>query len=265
MSFSPDRCAITLLGARRAPAPLRQPMAALAGPERPASIAEAAEAQAALFRLSEPGHPAGFKIAATSARMQTYIGLDGPAAGFMTREGLQASGSTLAFGRFLRPGVECEIAVLLARALPSGPCTQEQAAEAVGAVMAGIELVENRYEDLAGFGAAAMVADQMFHAAAVLGTPLTDWRGLDLGALEGVLSLNGTPVASGFGHELLGHPLRALAWLAGSAEAAAFGGLRAGQIVLLGSVCPPVWLEEPAEVEVRFPQLDPVSVSLVAS
>ncbi len=55
----------------------------------------------------------------------------------------------------------------------------------------------------------------------------------------------------------------ALAWLAGSAEAAAFGGLRAGQIVMLGSVCPPVWLDGPAEVEVRFSPLPPVTLDLV--
>ena len=62
--------------------------------------------------------------------------------------------------------------------------------------------------------------------------------------------------------DLLGHPLNALALLAGSPVATAFGGLRAGQVVMLGSVTPPVWLDAPAEVSVVFEGLPAVSVRL---
>ena len=44
---------------------------------------------------------------------------------------LLASGARLPFASYVRPGVECELAVHLARDLPAGPCTREQAA-AVG-------------------------------------------------------------------------------------------------------------------------------------
>ena len=64
----------------------------------------------------------------------------------------------------------------------------------------------------------------------------------------------------GFGRDLLGGPFDALAWLAGSAEVAAFGGLRAGQIVMLGSVCTPVWLDEPGRIESSFDDLGTVRV-----
>ena len=50
----------------------------------------------------------------------------------------------------------------------------------------------------------------------------------------------------GVGADLMGHPLNCLAWLAGSSVAAAFGGLQAGQVVMLGSVTPPIWLTGPA-------------------
>ena len=58
----------------------------------------------------------------------------------MPRESLQASGSTIAFAPWLRPGVECELAVHLA-AGPAAPlpCTPEQAADAVDRVMTAIE------------------------------------------------------------------------------------------------------------------------------
>jgi 2-keto-4-pentenoate hydratase len=63
------------------------------------------------------------------------------------------------------------------------------------------------------------------------------------------------------GADLLGHPLEALACLAGSPAAAAFGGLKAGQVVFLGSVTPPIWLNGPCEVTVAFDVLGRVTAS----
>ena len=261
VAFSAERAAAALMGARRMQT--RVPMAALAAGARPGTLAEGVAAQVALSELHGQSAPGGFKIGATARAMQAYLGLDGPAAGFMPRDNLHASGSTLAMAPFLRPGVECEIAVHLAHDLPPGPTTEAEAAGAVDLVMAGIEIVENRYADLVAFGTPSLVADQVFHAGAVLGAPLAAWRALDLGAMEGVIEIDGVVVGRGRGADLLGHPMRALAWLAGSAEAAAFGGLRAGQVVMLGSVTPPIWLAGPATVVVRFSALEPVTLTFV--
>ncbi len=258
--FSPERCAAALMGARRKP--MRAPMAPLAPGARPATLAEGVAGQAALAQLTDQAAPGGFKIGATTQQMQRYLGLDGPAAGFMPRDNLHASGSILDFSRFLRPGVECELAVHLARDLPPGPCTPEAAADAVDLLMTAIEVVENRYADLAEFGTPALIADQVFHAGAVLGEPFADWRSLDLETIIGELTLDGASAGTGRGADLLGHPMQALAWLAGSAEAAAFGGLRAGQIVMLGSVTPPFWLERPVDITVRFGPLEPARLTL---
>ena len=107
-------------------------------------------------------------------------------------------------------------------------------------------------------------ADQMFHAAAVLGAAgATDWRALDLVTLAGRITLDGAVAGEGVGGDLLGHPLASLAWLAAAPLAARFGGLRAGQVVMLGSVTPPVWLAGPGAVTVAFPPLPAVTVRFV--
>ncbi|MCB4821178.1 2-keto-4-pentenoate hydratase [Roseicella aerolata] len=196
--------------------------------------------------------PFGFKIGATTRQMQDYLGLSGPAAGFVPKESLRPDGAELRFADFLNPGVECEIAVRLGRDLPAGPTTREQAAEAVAEVFPAIEIVEKRYGDLALLGTPTLIADQVFHAAGVLGAAARDWRTLDLGAAKGSFHVGGRVVGSGHGRDLLGHPLEALAWLAGSGAARAFGGLKAGQVVWLGSVTPPIWLEGPCEVVAEF-------------
>lgn len=211
--------------------------------------------------------PAGFKIGATTKQMQDYLGLAGPAAGFVLRSSVNASGTTFRRADFLNPGVECEIGVRLGRDLPFGPCTREQAAAAVAEVFPAIEIVERRYGDLAALGTPTLIADQVFHAGGVLGAPVADWRALDLGAARGEFRIGGRVVGAGHGRDLLGHPLAALAWLAGSGAAEVFGGLRAGQVVWLGSVTPPIWLEGvlegPGEVEADFDLLGKACLGFV--
>jgi 2-keto-4-pentenoate hydratase len=196
--------------------------------------------------------------------MQEYLGLSGPAAGFMAIGDLHRSGASVHFADHIRPGVECELAVRLASGLPPGPCTPKQAAAAVGDLFAAIEIVDNRYGELLELGVPTLIADQVFHAAAVLGEPPTqDWHSLDIGTLRGRLIVDGDQRDEGVGADLMGHPMNCLAWLAGSSVAAAFGGLKAGQVVMLGSVTPPVWLTGPASVTVDFSPLPPVQVRFV--
>jgi 2-keto-4-pentenoate hydratase len=256
-SYQPEQAAAALQEGRRG----RGQIAPLPAGIAPQTEAEGAAVQYALAQRGGAAKPGGFKIGATARRMQEYLGLSGPAAGFMAAGNLHRSGATVRFGDFLRPGVECELAVRLARNLPPGPWTPEQAADAVGDLMAGIEIVENRYGELRELGTPTLIADQVFHAAAVLGEPgMQDWHSLDLGTLRGRLVVDGHQRDEGFGADLMGHPMNCLAWLAGSSVAAAFGGLRAGQVIMLGSVTPPIWLTGPASVAVEFAPLPPVQV-----
>ncbi|HET8997714.1 MAG TPA: hypothetical protein VFN42_13685, partial [Acetobacteraceae bacterium] len=130
-------------------------------------------------------------------------------------------------------------------------------------IVAAIEIVENRYGDLVELGTPTLIADQVYHAAAVVGDAGTqDWRNLDLLTLPGRIVVDGHIRDQGVGADLMGHPLNSLAWLAGSPVAAAFGGLRAGQVIMLGSVTPPVWLTGPATITVEFAPLPPVQLRL---
>ncbi len=230
----------------------------------PRDEAEAIAVQHALARHVGITQPPGFKIGATGSRMQAYLGLSGPAAGFMVTASIHTSGASLRFADNIRPGLECELAVRLARDLPPGPCTQEQAMAAVGELTAGIELVDNRYGAIDTLHMPTLLADQVFHSAAILGAPApVTWRNWDLATIAGRILVDGLERDTGMGGELLGHPMRGLAWLASSALAAAFGGLKAGQVVMLGSVTPPIWLEGPAHARVEFAGLPAVEFSLV--
>ena len=201
------------------------------------------------------------KLGATTKQMQNILGLTGPAGGFVPKEGLRATPASFRFADFLNPGVECEVGLRIGQDLPHGAHTRESVAAAVAEVFPAIEIVEKRYGDLAELGTPTLIADQVFHAAGVLGAPVADWRGVDLGATRGRMTVAGTVRGEGVGADLLGHPLEALAWLAGSDCAREFGGLKAGQVVFLGSVTPPIWLDGPCDVLVEFDSLGKVQVN----
>lgn len=254
MAFDPLAAAAVLHRARR------DRGLVLPFPGAPSTVAEGASAQVALAGLVGASVPAGFKIGATGQRMQSYLGLSGPAAGFMEAGNVYRGAADLRFASFIRPGVECEVAVRLSRDLPPGAYGMEDVADAVAEVIAGVEIVENRYDDLVSLGTPTLIADQVYHSAAVAGEAGADWRGLDVGALRGRISVDGVVRDQGVSSDLMGHPFACLAWLASSEVAAAFGGLKAGQTVMLGSVTPPVWLETPGAVVVAFDGLPAVRV-----
>jgi 2-keto-4-pentenoate hydratase len=230
-----------LLAAREGRAPLAIPEAA-----KPRDLAAGYAAQRALAERLGAEPPAGFKVGATGAAMRAYLGISEPIAGFVEARNLRRD---FRFADYMRPGVECEIALRLATDLP-GACSRAEAAAAVGAAMAAIEVVDQRYADYAALGLPMLAADQMFQAGGALGPEVA--LPADLAALSGRIEVDGALRGEGLGAELLGDPLEVLRWLAGSACAAAFGGLRAGQVVFLGSVCPPVWLDGPCRVRAAF-------------
>jgi 2-keto-4-pentenoate hydratase len=242
----------------------RRPVLPLPAELAPQTEAEGAAAQLALAQLVGAVPCAGFKIGATGKRMQEYLGLNGPAAGFMQAATVFRADGQVRFADCIKPGVECEVAVRLAHDLLPGAHTPETVAAAVGEFVAGIEIVENRYDDLKTLGTPTLIADQVYHVAAVLGLQGgVDWRALPIAALRGRILIDGVERDAGITSDLMGHPFACLAWLASSPVAAAFGGLQAGQCVMLGSVTTPIWLDGPAEVTVKFEGLPAVTARVV--
>jgi len=259
VSYDPEPAAAALRETRLA----RRLVLPLPASIAPSTEADGAAAQLALARLAGAVPCAGFKIGATGKRMQEYLGLSGPAAGFMEAANVFRGDGAVRFSDCIKPGVECEVAVRLARDLPPGSYTRETVVGAVGEFVAGIEIVENRYDDLKLLGTPTLIADQVYHVGAVVGVQGgVDWRTLPIDGLHGRILIDGVERDAGVTSDLMGHPFTCLAFLASSSVAAAFGGLRTGQFVMLGSVTPPVWLDGPAEVRVEFEGLQAVTARL---
>lgn len=206
------------------------------------------------------GRVGGYKIGCTTAVMQEIVGVPDPVFGGVLDSNVHHDCATFAFKDFQHVGIECEVAVRLCADLPAsgGPYGREQVEAAIGACMAAIEVVDNRYGDFLEIPSPVLIADDFFQSACVLGAEVTDWRGLDLAASEGRVYINGSQQGSGLGAEVLGHPLQAVLWIAN--RMAALGrGLKAGEFILTGSLTPVQWLQSaPAEAVISIDGLGDV-------
>ena len=128
--------------------------------------------------------------------------------------------------------------------------------------MAGMEIVDDRYVDYKSLDTPTLIADDFFDAGCVIGSPVTEWRRLDLTALTGKTLINGVEVGSGSGADVMGHPFRALAWLANS-MARRGRSLHAGEFVFTGSVVETKWLNKGDRVTMQIDRLGTVEAIFV--
>jgi 2-keto-4-pentenoate hydratase len=175
----------------------------------------------------------GYKVGFTTAALQERHGLTEPVLGFMLGSGVYGSGDAVPLSRFIAIGVEVEVAFLLKSDLAGPGVTIASALLAVEGAMPSFELIDFR---LSGTPRGPdVVADGVYTNAIVLGRPLTPVTGIEL-ALEGVVfEQDGQIVATQTAAEVLGNPLVSLAWAANTLGRMGRG-LRAGEVVLTGSI-----------------------------
>src|ERR1700761_897596 len=134
-----------------------QPLSALTADMMPADEAAGYRIQRAVHDLLLPqaGALVGYKIGCTSAVMQQYLNISHPCGGGVFAKGVHDSGVSLKAKDFVRVGVECEIAVRLARDLlpTEEPFTAEWVGEAIDAYYPAIEIVDDRYVNWETMGA----------------------------------------------------------------------------------------------------------------
>ena len=85
-----------------------------------------------------------------------------------------------------------------------------------------------------------------------------DWHGIDLENSRGAMTINGEPEGEGYGRDVLGHPLDALAWLANTL-AGRGKELKAGMLVMTGSIVSTKFLNpgDEAVIHIRGPGRHP--------
>jgi 2-keto-4-pentenoate hydratase len=176
----------------------------------------------------------GYKAGLTSAPMQKMFGVDTPDFGPILASTVRGDGVIISCDAFIAPKVEAEIVFRLATPLEGPGVTVNQAREAIGEVIAGLEIVDSRIEDWR-FGLADTIADLASNGAAVLGRPVAPSADLDYRLVGVAFSNNGELVATGAGAAALGDPVAVVAWLANVLGERGTT-LDAGQLIMTGAL-----------------------------
>jgi len=228
-----------------------------------ASVADAYAVQCDYVRLqmqARSADAAGYKIGLTSKRMQDMCGIDSPIAGVVLSDRVHASGAVLSAPSYGRMGVEFEIAVRLKRDFtPEAIPSLNEVAAAVDAVCPAVEIVDDRRADYRALDVLSLIADNSWNAGIVLGEFVRAWP--DLASIEGLVSLDGNALDRGSGGDVLGHPFHPVAWLANHL-APQGSGLRAGDIVMTGSIVTTKFPDRPASYRFDVKGLGSVDVTV---
>jgi 2-keto-4-pentenoate hydratase len=235
----------------------------LGPPEAPAAISDAYDIQDKYVALlgREHGGAVGYKVGLTSATMQAFCGIDHPIAGVVLARRVYRSGASVRRSDFGRLGLEFEIAVRLKSDVPvtSMPCTTEMIRPHIDGVGAAIELVDDRSADYANLDVLSLVADNSWNAGIVLSEFATTWP--DLESVLGRATKDRVAIGQGHGRDILGHPFNSVAWLA--TQLASRGvGLKAGQVVMTGSVMKTVFPDADANYRFDLEQIGFVEVQV---
>jgi 2-keto-4-pentenoate hydratase len=240
-----------------------QQFKAFGPPDAPAAISDAYDIQDRYVALlqREHGGPVGYKVGLTSAAMQAFCGITHPIAGVVLKSRMRRSGATVRRSDFGRLGLEFEIAVRLKSDVPatSVPLGTEAIRPHIEGVCAAIELVDDRSADYAGLDVLSLVADNSWNAGIVLSEFVTAWP--DLESVLGRATKDSVAIGEGHGRDILGHPFNSVAWLATQLASRGIG-LKAGQIVMTGSVMKTIFPAEDATYRFDLTPIGSVEVRL---
>ena len=236
----------------------------VAGLLAPVSEADSYKIQFAVHdKLAAQGDKqAGWKIALTLPVQYEPLKLSGPVFAGIYQSGLRQSGAVFDKGHPLKPGIEPELVVRIGKdAGPGGKHTADSIRAHIANVYCGMELVDNRYADVTKMSGPARIADNVLQAALVTGTEIKDWQKLDFPNLKGRSLLDGKELASGPGSAVMGAMPISLAWLANKLNEHGKM-LKAGDLVLTGSVHPPAFLPGAGVARTEFEGLGGTEITL---
>jgi 2-keto-4-pentenoate hydratase len=214
-------------------------------------------------RFAAEGDPiVGWKVALTLPVQYEPLKLSGPVFAGIYKSGLRQSGAVFAAGWPIKPGIEPELVARISKDAPAGTTyTADSIRAHVANLYCGMEVVDNRYADVARMSGPARIADNVLQAALVTGTEIKDWQKLDFPNLKGRSLLDGRELAKGPGSAVMGAMPISLAWLANTLNKHGKM-LKAGDMILTGSVHPPAFLPGTGVARTEFEGLGGTEITI---
>jgi 2-keto-4-pentenoate hydratase len=210
--------------------------------------------------LLDAGHnPLGWKLAFGGPAALERLRINAPLVGFLMESAIVPSGSTLSLLNWKKPAAEPEITVHLGKDLPAG-ADRDATKAAIAGLGPAIELadVDHPSDDVEG-----TLACDIYQRHIILGRSDPARAGGLLDGLAARVLRNGAELANFTDpvalQNLTGELLDIVRHTANLL--AVFGEtLQAGQIIIAGSITPPIWIEPGEEIVFHLAPVDTISI-----
>ncbi|MEM0030962.1 MAG: fumarylacetoacetate hydrolase family protein [Candidatus Geothermarchaeota archaeon] len=203
----------------------------------------------------------GKKIGLTSKSMQKLFGVNEPDYGHLTDTMYVDDHGFMRLSELIQPRIEAEIAFILKDNLKGPGVTVVDVLRAVEGVVPALEVIDSRIKNWK-IKIQDTIADNASAAKFVIGNKISKITDTDLRTVGMIFEVNGDIVATASGAAVLGNPLIAIAWLANKlAQYNTY--LKAGEIILSGSLIAAVEIRPGDYVRATFDRLGDVSVKFV--
>jgi 2-keto-4-pentenoate hydratase len=204
--------------------------------------------------------PLGWKLAFGGPAALERLQINAPLVGFLMADAVVPSGSTISFAGWKKPAAEPELAVYLGKDLASGDDRQATMG-AIAGLGAAIELadVDHPSDDVEG-----TLARNIYQRHVVLGGCDANYAGGSLSGLNARVFRNGAEMANTSEFEALTGELIAIVGHVANLLAHFGESLRAGQIIIAGSITPPIWVEAGESIGFQLEPQQPIFVNFAA-
>ena len=195
----------------------------------------------------------GWKLAFGAPASLARFGLSGPVIGFLTDATVHPSGSTVSCSGWAGPVAEPELAAYFDRDVDD----PGQASDSIGGIGPAIELA-NVDPPPADIG--EVIAGNIYHRAVLFGDPDDRIAGFDVRGLRGTVEHDGETVGELDDLEGLTGRIEFIVAHAAGLLHAAGETFRRGDVVILGSVTPPLGIRPGQEIRFTLGAMKPVIV-----
>jgi 2-keto-4-pentenoate hydratase len=211
-------------------------------------------------RLGAGEKPLGWKVGFGSPAAMHKLAIQAPLTGFLTDKALVVTGATISLAGWSKPAAEPEIAVHMGRDLPAG-AGRDTVRAAIAGLGPAIELadVDRPPDDVE-----RILAGNIYQRGVIVGPCDASRAGGVVNGLHGRIARNGSAFAQTSDPQALTGELVGIVRHVADTLAAFGQTLRAGQIIITGSIVPPLWVEAGEAIVFELEPVGSVSVRFAA-
>ena len=176
----------------------------------------------------------GRKLGLTSKAKQQLIGVHEPSYGVLLENMQLFEGDPISVAPFIHAKVEPEIAFIFRKEVSGPSVTTAEILEATAYVAPALEIIDSRYKNFS-FTLQDAIADNSSSSRFIIGERFYKPDEVDLRLMGMVFRKNGEVISTGAGAAVMGHPARAIAWMANKLYKRGQY-IKPGEVVLSGAI-----------------------------